>query len=207
LVVPSVDRGEYALSSTVLQNPYYFIGDTGATRHFFGGKTSDMLLLPPENSYSNMGDGSVKEVTVRGNYFPACTDREGNVYDESIIFGDVGHMENGFSLFSITKLKDAGWTLIDKGDNGFVLSYGKRMLKFDIRVRTPKGSVWVMYAPPREGWKEHAMSATTIITKEDTEVTKSQPVPYHVVHARLGHMGEGATRKAAKHLDIKISIG
>jgi hypothetical protein len=225
-VVPFIDKAstslrEYALSSTILQNPYYFIGDTGATRHFFGGKKSDLFLLPPEDSYSNLGDGSVKAVTERGNYYPACTDRHGTIYDDSIIFGDVGHMENGFSLFSITKLKDAGWRLHDNGDDGFTLTYGKRELKFDIRVRTPKGSVWVMYAPPRTGWKEHALSSTTstMVTvpenrkgpdKNDDSndpAIRVKPLPYHVVHAKLGHMGEDATRKSAKHLGMVITTG
>jgi hypothetical protein len=205
--VPFIDTAttslrEYALSSTILQNPYYFIGDTGATRHFFGGKKSDLLLLPPEDSFSNLGDGSVKAVTERGNYYPACTDRHGNVYDDSIIFGDVGIMENGFSLFSITKLKDAGWRLIDNGDEGFVMTNGSRELKFDIRVRTPKGSVWVMYAPPRTGWKECAATAVPVQT-----TSMGKPLPYHVVHAKLGHMGEDATRKSAKYLGMTITNG
>jgi hypothetical protein len=169
LVVPLIDDvplavREYELSSNILKNPYYFIGDTGATRHFFGGKKSDLQLLPPEQSYSNLGDGSVMAVTERGNYYPACTDRDGQVYNSSIIFGDVGVMENGYSLFSITKLKDVGWRLVDKGEDGFSLTYGKYELKFDIKVRTTKGCLWAMHAPPRDGWKENTLTSATRAT-------------------------------------------
>jgi hypothetical protein len=79
----------------------------------------------------------MKAVTERGNYYPACTDRHGKMYDNSIIFGDVGHMENGCSLFSINKLGELGWRLVDKGDEGFVLTYGEYnlnlILKFEHR--------------------------------------------------------------------------
>jgi hypothetical protein len=169
LVVPLIDRVhpavcEYGISSNILGNPYYFIGDTGATRHVFGGNKTDLELLPPEISNSSLADGSMKAVTERGNYYPACTDRKGKVYENSIIFGDVGLMENGHSLFSITKLKDAGWRLEDKGEDGFSLTYGKYELKFDIKVRTTKGCLWAMYAPPRDRWKENALTSATQAT-------------------------------------------
>jgi hypothetical protein len=34
-----------------------------------------------------------------------------------------------------------------------------------------------------------------------------KPLPYHVVHSKLGHMGEDAKRKAAKYLGFPITAG
>jgi hypothetical protein len=207
LVVPMIDRVppavcEYELSSNILKNPYYFIGDTGASRHIFGGKKSDLQLLPPEQSYSNLGDGSVKAITERGNYYPACTDRHGKVYDNSIIFGDVGHMAKGCSLFSITKLREMGWRLMDNGDDGFSLTYEKYELKFDIKVRTPKGCVWVMYAPPRDGWKENTLTSASRATNsadngedenDDSEESKYEDKETTTMDDGVTYVENGAT--------------
>jgi hypothetical protein len=124
-----------------------------------------------------LGDGSVKAVTERGNYYPACTDRDGQVHNSSIIFGDVGVMENGYSLFSITKLKEAGWRLEDKGEDGFSLTYGKYELKFDTKVRTTKGCLWAMYAPPRDGWKESTLVSATSATARNEEDGEKEKMP------------------------------
>jgi hypothetical protein len=110
-------------------------------------------------------------------------------------------MENGFSLFSITKLK-LGWQFIDKGNDGFLLTNGERELKFDIRVQTPKGYVWVMYAPPWTGWREYSMcsaASTYPIATAPTSEVKMKASPYHVMHAKLEHMGKDATRILAKN--------
>jgi hypothetical protein len=56
--IPLEDEGnEYAFSMTLLNNPAYWIGDTGATRHTSGCPLSSLARVTPETSTSTMAIG------------------------------------------------------------------------------------------------------------------------------------------------------
>jgi hypothetical protein len=51
-----------------------------------------------------------------------------------------------------------------------------------------------------------AASRHSVATAPISEV-EMKAMPYHVVHAKLGHMGEDATRKAVNYLGFPITTG
>ena len=59
---------------------------------------------------------------------------------------DVGyHPEEDFNLYSVNKAMEDGYTVTGNKNNGFAVSNGNHTVKFDIRISTREGCVWVGY--------------------------------------------------------------
>jgi hypothetical protein len=148
--IPLEDEGnEYTFSMTLLNNQAYWIGDIGATRHTSGCPLSSLARVTPETSTSTMADGHSLTITQTGDYLATCYDKNGKTIIPRVTFADVGHIPGGYSLFAIPKLLANGWSLRVNNEIGLQLTQDEATLKFDIRVKTPKGYVWAMYAPSR----------------------------------------------------------
>jgi hypothetical protein len=125
---------------------------------------------------------------------------------------DVGHIPGGYSLFAIPKLLANG-SLRGNNEIGLQLTRDEATLKFDIRVKTPKGYVWAMYAPSRREGETVLAKAIDLVHDETAEKRENQLKgkvklqSYHVIHSQLGHMGEEATRKVARYFDWQITQG
>eukprot|EP00957_Ditylum_brightwellii_P047434 3603209-Ditylum_brightwellii.AAC.1 len=61
-----------------------------------------------------------------------------------IIEGIVHLPQAGYNLFSITKQLDEGWAL-GGGAEAIWLKKGKQKIMFDINIKTPKGTIFVIY--------------------------------------------------------------
>jgi len=71
-------------------------------------------------------------------------DRFGNVISKTKLT-DVAMIQSGYNLFSCTKMQMKGWTL---GGNteAIWLKKGKEIIKFDIKISTPKNDLCYVHA-------------------------------------------------------------
>jgi hypothetical protein len=100
-----------------------------------------------------------------------------------------------FNLFSLTKLVNNGWIL--GGDYETMwLTKGERTVTFDIKIPTPKGTLYAMYFK-RESKPEIAA----------VRIQEAVKVNYQEMHDKLEHCNEDMTRKAAKLLGFDIASG
>jgi hypothetical protein len=96
-----------------------------------------------------------------------------------------------FNLFSLTKMMKQGWILNGDKTNGITLSKEEQVVKFDIPIDTPEGIVFAMCARRTE------VGAIAINTQMSIDKA----------HSLLGHQGEDATRKTARHLGWILTKG
>jgi hypothetical protein len=61
--------------------------------------------------------------------------------------------ESHYNLISLTKLMEEGHKVTGNKKDGLSVEKGRRVIKFDIRVKTPKGVLWCAYIrrPESEG--------------------------------------------------------
>jgi hypothetical protein len=101
---------------------------------------------------------------------------------------DVAIIQSGYNLFSCTKLQLKGWIL--GGDkNEIWLKKDDHCIKFDVKISTPKGMIFALFMEREDG-------AGAVEKPKDSGIV----MEYKQAHDKLGHMGEEATRKAAKAL-------
>jgi len=60
--------------------------------------------------------------------------------------------ESHYNLISLTKLMEEGYKVIGTKKNGLSVKKGGQVIKFDIRVKTPKGVLWCACWSPN--WNE-----------------------------------------------------
>jgi hypothetical protein len=184
-------------NQALLNDPNIWIGDTGATTHM---KKSDSGMVnirkASESDAVTMGNKQVEATTKVGDVYGTICDKYGNEVSRVGLM-NVSHVPGaGYNLFSLSRMiGKEGWKLV--GDkHAIVIEKNGHRVKFDILISTPKGVAYAMYL------------------KEDTEVAgavqdKPKEVKINIAqaHKRFGHMGEDATRKAAKALGITITPG
>jgi hypothetical protein len=174
----------------MLNDPNIWIGDTGATTHM--KKSDSGIVTIQKASESNavmMGNKQLEATTKVGDVYGTICDKYGNEVRSHVPGA-------GCKLFSLSRMiGKEGWKLV--GDkNAIVIEKNGHQVKFDILILMPKGVVYALYL------------------KEDTEVAgavqdKPKEVKMNIAqaHRHFGHMGEDATRKAAKALGVMITLG
>jgi len=178
----------------LLNDPNVWIADTAATVHMTPNKTGMIdIRTASENDTVTMGNKQVEKTTEIGNIPAKVCDNQGHELVATMM-KDVAIVPNsGYNLFSLTKLMEAGWTLIGQKSK-MILKKDDHELVFDIAIRTPKG---VLYAIYLKRTSEIAGAATD----KKIRVTIAQ------AHGRLGHCGEDVTRKTAKLLGWELIPG
>ena len=141
--------GMGANPSTLTQlkgNPEYWIGDTGCTTHLSISKTGMINTKPIKKGNTSVVMGEGSQVTPKLN-----GDLVGTIYTKSgkevmgLKLANVNYASNmQFNLFSLNSMMMKGWKL--GGDKTCLsLTKNKIELKFDIKIPTQSGCLFVMY--------------------------------------------------------------
>ena len=99
------------------------------------------------------------------------------------------------NLFSLTCMTKKGWTLIGN-DKGITISKNGTHIKFDTKVKTKRGYLFIMKFVRLDEGDESTMN-----------VQDDNPVPIIKAHKIMTHCGEDDTRLTFKYLGIPISRG
>jgi hypothetical protein len=96
--------------------------------------------------------------------------------------------------------------------DGIAVQKGGRVIKFDIRVETPKGVLWCAYIKRNETRSEIAAESSDL--KNNNQIAESKKGLKSAVkmnikraHAILGHSNEDTTQKMALALNMQITRG
>jgi hypothetical protein len=154
-----------------------------------------------------MGNSKSEDATVIGSIDGRLCDKNGNVLNDAKI-SDVTHFpEAKYNLFSITKLQNDGWTLGGNAD-AIWLTKGDIEIKFDIKIRTPKGVLYAMY---HQRNTEIAVPMTTAPNAGAATVEVIIPTPKRMsvktAHDMLGHINEKAVQKTVIALRWELTRG
>ncbi len=127
-----------------LNSPNMWIGDTGATRHSTKYKQRGINSRPSTSRTRGIYGQAIKpsmEVDLPGMY---C-DKNGD--DQCAVkLRDVDVIpESHYNLISLTKLMEEGHKVTGNKKDGLSVKKGRWVIKFDIRVETPKGVLWCAY--------------------------------------------------------------
>jgi hypothetical protein len=121
--------------------------------------------------------------------------------------------ESHYNLMSITKLMEEGHKMTANSKEGITLEQNGRVIKFDMRVETPKGVLWCAYIKRNDSDGEVAAGSSD--NRLDTKpVEKSEKVlePVLKMHIRraqaiLGQASKDATQKMAVVLNMLTTCG
>jgi hypothetical protein len=127
-----------------LNSPNMWISDTGATKHSTKYKQGGIESRPSTSRTSGISGHAIKpsmEVDLPGIYCDKNVDDQFAVKlrDDGII------PKSHYNLISLTKLMEEGHKVIGTKKDGLSVKKGGRVIKFDIRVKTPKGVLWCAY--------------------------------------------------------------
>ena len=106
--------------------------------------------------------------------------------------------ESHNNLISLTKLIEEGHKVAGNKKDSLSVKKGGRVIKFDIRVKTPKGVLWCAYIqrPESEGEVAAGMSddrGDNQPNESVQELTLAIKMNIEQAHAILGHSREGKT--------------
>jgi hypothetical protein len=127
-----------------LNSPNMRIGDTGATMHSTKYKQDGIDSRPSTSRTRVISGQAIKpsmEVDLPGMY---CDKNGDNQFAVKLRDVDV-ILESHYNLISLTKLMEEGHKVIRTKKDGLSVKKGGRVIKFDIRVETPKGVLWCAY--------------------------------------------------------------
>jgi hypothetical protein len=79
--------------------------------------------------------------------------------------------ENHYNLITITKLMKEGHKVTMDKKDGITVQKGGGLIKFDIRVETPKGVLWCAYIKQQES--ENKVAAGMIDNKVNNQTIKT----------------------------------
>ena len=121
--------------------------------------------------------------------------------------------ESHYNLMSITRLMEEGHKMTANSKDGITLEKNGRVIKFDMRIETPKGVLWCAYIKRNNVGSELAAGLSdeklsSEVVRKDAKVL--EPIlKMHIsrAHAILGHASEDATRKMAAALNMLITRG
>ena len=120
--------------------------------------------------------------------------------------------ESHNNLISLTKLIEEGHKVAGNKKDSLSVKKGGRVIKFDIRVETPKGVMWCAYIrrPEAKGEVAAGMSddrGDNQPNESVQELTLAIKMNIEQAHAILGHSREGKTWQTAAALGILIARG
>ena len=187
----------------LLKDPNIFVGDTGAT---CDSTASDYGMYDCIKTDTNahdiiMGDNKTVATEKIGALSSVVCDKNGNEVSH-LKLSEMSYVPDAaYNLFSIAKRVDEGWDLKSmKGADGetmLVLEKDGGQIKFDIKIKTPKGAVYCMYLKRKEAPTEAGI-ASLDTTKKIAPPSKPK-ITMNINHAHqlFGHCDEGTTRQAA----------
>jgi hypothetical protein len=127
-----------------LNSPNMWIGDTGATRHSTKYKQGGINSRPSTSRTRGISGQAIKpsiEVDLPGMYCDKAGDDQFAVklQDVDVI------PESHYNLISLTKLMEEDYKVVGTKKDGLSVEKRGLVIKFDIRVKTPKGVLWCAY--------------------------------------------------------------
>ena len=194
-----------------MNSPNMWISDTGATKHSTKHKQGGINSRPSTSKTRGISGKAIKpsmEVDLPGMY---C-DKNGD--DQfAVKLRDVDVIpESHYNLISVTKLMEEGHKVTGNKKDGLSVEKGGRIIKFDIRVETPKGGT-VVCLHTKIWIRRRKVAAGMSDDKDENQQNRSvilNPVikmSIDRVHAILGHASEGKTQQTAAALGILITRG
>jgi len=193
-----------------LNSQNMWIGDTGATKHSTKHKQGGINSRPSTSRTRGISGKAIKpsmEVDLPGMY---CDKNGDDQFAVKLRNVDV-IPESHYNLISVTKLMEEGHKVTGNKKDGLSVKKGRRVIKFDIRVETPKGVLWCAYIrrPESEGEVAAGMSDDKGDNQPNKSVQLNPAIKMSIyrAHAILGHSSEGKTRQTAAALGMLITRG
>jgi hypothetical protein len=121
-----------------------WIGDTGATRHSTKYKQGGINSRPSTSRTRGIFGQAIKpsmEVDLPGMYCDKSGDDKFAVKLQDVDVIPESHN----NLISITKLMEEGYKVVGTKKDGLSVKKRGLVIKFDIRIETPKGVLWCVY--------------------------------------------------------------
>jgi hypothetical protein len=116
--------------------------------------------------------------------------------------------ESHYNLISITKLMEEDHKVSGNKNDSITLQKGSRVIKFDIKVETPKGVLWCAYIKQPEANGEIAAGVSDNQPKEIVNVLPPAiKMNIERAHAILGHAFKDTTRRTTAALNMLITRG
>jgi hypothetical protein len=193
-----------------LNLPNMWIGDTGATRHSTKYKHRGTDSRPSTSRTRGIYGQAIKpsmEVDLPGMYCDKNGDDQFAVKLRDVDVIPKSH----YNLINLTKLMEEGHKVTGNKKDGLSVKKGRQVIKFDIRVETPKGVLWCAYIqrPESEGEVAAGMSEDKSDQPNESmqELVPAIKMNIERAHAILGHASKGATRRTAAALGMLITRG
>jgi hypothetical protein len=116
--------------------------------------------------------------------------------------------ESHYNLISIMKLMKEGHKTSGSKKDGITLQKGSQVIKFDIKVETPKGVLWCTYIKRPEANGEIAAGVSNNQHKEIVNILPPAiEMNIERAHAILGHSSEDTTRRTAAVINMLFTRG
>jgi hypothetical protein len=159
-----------------LNSPNMWISDTGATHHSTKHKQGGINSRPSTSRTKGIYGQAVKpsmEVDLPGMYCNKSGEDQFAVKLQNVNVIPKSH----YNMISITKLMEEGHKVTGNKKDGITVKKGSRVIKFDTRVKTPKGVLWCEYIKQPESNEEIAAgtSDNKSINQPKENVQKSTP--------------------------------
>ena len=185
-----------------------WIGDTGATRHSTKYKQGGINSRPSTSKTRGISGQAIKpsmEVDFPGMYCDKAGDDQ-----FAVKLRDVDVIpESHYNLISLTKLMEEGYMVIGTKKDGLSVEKKGLVIKFDIRIETPKGVLWCAYIrrPEDKGEVAAGMSNDNKGDNRPVKLNLAIKMSIDQAHAILGHSSEAKTRETAAALCILVTGG
>jgi hypothetical protein len=127
-----------------LNSPNMWIGDMGATKHSTKHKQGGINSRLSTNRTKGIYGQAVKpsmEVDLPEMYCKKSGEDQFAIKLQNVDTIPKSH----YNLISITKLMEEGHKMTGNKKDGITVEKGTQVIKFDIRVKTPKGVLWCAY--------------------------------------------------------------
>jgi hypothetical protein len=127
-----------------LNSSNMWIGNTGATKHSTKHKQGGINSRPSTSRTRGIYGQAIKpsmEVDLPGMYYDKDGDDQLAVKLQDVDITPKSH----YNLISLTKPMEEGHKATGNKKDGLTVQKGRRVIKFDISVETPKGVLWCAY--------------------------------------------------------------
>jgi len=180
----------------LLYDPNVWIADSAATLHSTPHSINLTNVKEAKGSDAiTMGNGGTEQANKIAD-IKGCMGNKYGVEMGQATLAEITILPTGkFNFCSLAKLMNKGWIL--GGDHETMwLTKGKRTVTFNIKIPTPKGTLYAMY-----------FKSESKLEIADVGIQGAIKVNYQVMHDKLGHCNEDMTKKAAKLLGFDIASG
>ena len=183
------------MSMDDLKDEVYWIGDTGATTHLTNNRQAMNNIKSAQNYTVVMGNGTESKGKVAGDISGYIYNNKDEKVMSAVIHDVVYSKTTKFNLFSITSMINKGWKL--HGDEkALTLTKRKTRIAFDIKVKTPKGFLFVMK------FKRNKSEEVAAPVQD-----KEEKISIQRAHQLLSYRNEVDVRQTCKHLGIMVKDG